>query len=72
MKAKMGPEPTMLNFNHYMTLCSDKNLNQIVTFLQNTGTLLSIELLTSADRPSARPHSNNRTITPDNRPVTTR
>ena len=30
-----------------------------------------IELLTNADRPSARPHSNSRTITPDKRAVTT-
>jgi hypothetical protein len=30
-----------------------------------------IELLTNAERPSARPHSNSRTITPDKRAVTT-
>ena len=32
---------------------------------------VGIELLTSPDRPSARPHSNSRTITPDKRAVTT-
>ena len=44
MKAKIGSEPSTLNFNHYMSSCSDRNLNQIDTFLRNTATLLGIDV----------------------------
>ena len=44
MKAKTGSEPSTLNFNHYMSSCSDRNLNQIDTFLQNTVILWGIDV----------------------------
>ena len=43
MKTKTGSEVITLNFNHYMSSCSDRNLNQIDTFLRNTATLLRID-----------------------------
>lgn len=45
MKAKIGSEPSTLNFNHYMSSCSDRNLDQIDTFLRNLATLLGIDVV---------------------------
>ena len=43
MNANTSSEPSTLSFNHYMTSCSDRYLNQIDTFLRNTATSLGID-----------------------------
>ena len=43
MNSKTGSEPSTLSFNHYMTSCSDRYLNQVDTFLRNTATTLGID-----------------------------
>ena len=61
-------------FTKYHSPATHKKLRPIYTYIEGkspTSLQGCIELLTSADRPSVRPHSNSRTITPDNRAVTT-
>ena len=61
-------------FTKYHSPATHKKLRPIYTYIEGKSpTTLQgcIELLTNADRPSARPHSNSRTITPDKRAVTT-
>ena len=61
-------------FTKYHSPATHRKLRPMYTYIEGkspTSLQGCIELLTSADRPSARPHSNSRTITLDNRAVTT-
>ena len=43
MKTRTGLEPTSLNFNNYMSFCSNIHLNYINTFLRKTATTLGMD-----------------------------